>query len=157
MKNRIIIAITAVLLLFAFNSNAQKESHEERMEKFKAEKIAFITSKLNLTPAEAQKFWPVYNEMEKERWESQKTRRELETRVSEAEESLSEKEIIKLTKDFTGSMQKEADLLKTYNEKFLTILPPKKVLKLYQSENEFRVMMIKTYRDRNRNEKEKHP
>ena len=31
----------------------------ERLESFR---IQFITKKLNLTPAEAEKFWPVYNE-----------------------------------------------------------------------------------------------
>lgn len=36
-------------------------------EKMKTEKIAFLTSAMDLTPAEAEKFWPVYNDMENER------------------------------------------------------------------------------------------
>jgi len=35
------------------------KQQKERLELFK---IQFITKKLNLTPAEAEKFWPVYNE-----------------------------------------------------------------------------------------------
>lgn len=152
MKQQIIYFLTGAFLLLNLSVFAQDDSHEARREKYKTEKIAFLTSNLNLTPGEAEKFWPVYNEMEKERWEAQKARRELEMKVSDAEDSLSEKEVIKLTKDFTGSMQKEASLLTKYNDKFLTILPPKKVLKLYKSENEFRMHMIKMYRDRNKSD-----
>jgi hypothetical protein len=35
------------------------KEQRERLESFR---IQFITKKLNLTPAEAEKFWPVYNE-----------------------------------------------------------------------------------------------
>ncbi len=91
--------------------------------------------------------------MEKERWEAQKARRDLENKVSAAEESLSDNEVIKLTRDFAGSMQKEGALIASYNEKLLKVLPPKKVLKLYKTENEFRMYMIKKYRDNDRGDK----
>ena len=138
------------------NVNAQRNSHEDRREKYRTEKISFLTSNLELTPTEAEKFWPVYNKMEKERWGAQKARRELETKVREAEESLSEKEVIRLTKDYAGSMQKEGTLVTEYNDKFLAILPPKKVLKLYKTENDFRMHMMQRYRDQRKNE-DKHP
>lgn len=152
MKGNIIYFLCGAFLLLNISAFGQKDSHEDRREKYRLEKVAFLTTNLNLTPAEAEKFWPVYNQMEKERWEAQKARRDLEMKVSDAEESLSEKEVVKLTKDFAGSMQKEAALLTKYNDKFLEILPPKKVLKLYKTENEFRMHMIKMYRDRNRND-----
>jgi len=62
--------------------------------------------------------------------------------------------VIKLTRDFTGSMQKEATILTKYNDEFLKILPPQKVLKLYKTENEFRMHMIKMYRDRKEKDKD---
>ncbi|MCF6333064.1 MAG: hypothetical protein L3J11_07250 [Draconibacterium sp.] len=154
---QIIFLITCNILLFSqLIVNAQKNSHEERMAKYRTEKISFLTSNLELTPAEAEKFWPVYNQLDKQRWEAQKARRKMETKVSEAEESLSEKEVIKLTKDYAGSMQKEGILIAKYNDKFLEILPAKKVLKLYKTENDFRMYMMKKYRDQHRN-REKHP
>lgn len=153
MKAQILTAITIVLLAVGFSAAAQRDSHEERKEKYRTEKISFLTSRLELTPAEAEKFWPVYNQLDKERWEAQKARRELENKVREAEENLSEKEIVKLTKDYAGSMQEEGELISEYNKKFLEILPAQKVLKLYKTENEFRMYMIKMYRDRHRNDK----
>ena len=57
----------AVLLLNVQPSSAccyrDRESHDRMM----AEKVAYLTSAMDLTPAEAEKFWPVYNDMEKAR------------------------------------------------------------------------------------------
>ena len=154
MKREIVIILS---VMFVFMNAAviaqQKESHEVRMEKYRTEKVSFLSTRLDLTPAEAEKFWPIYNQMDKERWEAQKARRDLENKVSEAEESLSENEIIKLTREFSGSMQKEGALVASYNEKLLKVLPPKKVLKLYKTENQFRMHMIKKYRDNDKGQK----
>ncbi|NLO03596.1 MAG: hypothetical protein GX126_14970 [Bacteroidales bacterium] len=146
-----IIINTLIILIAVINSQAQKSSHAEKLEKYRSEKVAFLTSKLDLNSNEAQKFWPVYNQLEKEKWEIQKSRRAIEEKIRDAEASLSEAEIIKLTRNFAGSMQKEADIMIKYNEKFLKLLPPQKVLNLYQAENEFRVYMIKKFRDRRKN------
>ena len=148
---RIISSLIIILIIALTNAQAQSKKHEEKWEKFRSEKIAFLTSSLELTPQEAEKFWPVYNQMEKERWESQKLRREMGEKIRDAEESLSDREITELTREFANSMQKEADILVRYNEKFLKILPPAKVLKLYKAENEFRMHMIKKFRDRHNN------
>jgi len=154
MKREIVIILSFVFVFLNLAVNAQdRESHEARMEKYRTEKVSFLSTRLDLTSAEAEKFWPIYNQMEKERWEAQKARRDLENKVSAAEESLSDKEIIKLTRDFAGSMQKEGDLITSYNEKLLKVLSPKKVLKLYKTENEFRMYMIKKYRDNDRGDK----
>ena len=153
MKRNLFIALTGFLLFIFSPAIGQDQSHEARWEKMKAEKVAFLTTQLALTSAEAEKFWPVYNEMEKQRWDAQKARRELENKVSEAEESLSENEIIKLTRDFAGSMAKEGALMSGYNEKLLKVIPAKKVLKLYKAENEFRMNMIRKYRDGDKGEK----
>lgn len=150
MKNTFNIVIVVILLISSATVKAQdKKKDESRWEKFRAEKVSFLTEKLELTPTEAQKFWPVYNELEKSRWEAQKARRELEVKVHDVEEkSLSKNEIIQLTRDFSSSMEKEGELYVKYNEEFLKILPPEKVLNLYRSENEFRMYMIRKYRDR---------
>jgi hypothetical protein len=50
-------------------------------------------------------------------------------------------------------MQKEGALMTSYNEKFLKVLAPKKVLKLYKAENEFRMNMIRKYRDGDKGDK----
>lgn len=153
MKRELFIAVTGFLLFIMIPAFGQDQTHEARWEKIKAEKVAFLTTQLALTSAEAEKFWPIYNEMEQQRWDAQKARRDLENKVSEAEESLSENEVIKLTRDFAGSMAKEGSLLAGYNEKLLKVIPAKKVLKLYKAENEFRMNMIRKFRDSEKGEK----
>ncbi|WP_346859760.1 hypothetical protein [uncultured Draconibacterium sp.] len=158
MKKIIILFTLSIFLIgqsYAFESCAGDQDHNDRWERYRAEKVAFITTNLDLTPEEAQKFWPVYNQMEKERSEAQKMRRELEQKINDTETKLSDKEIIKLTREFAGSMEEEGKLSSKYNEKFLTILPPQKVLKLYQVENDFRMHMFKKFRDQRRKEGER--
>lgn len=151
MKNTFILLIVAFFLMGQGNVSAQKkEDHSARWEKYKAEKIAFLTSNLDLTPAEAQKFWPVYNQMEKEKSEAQTNRRTLEHQVRDAAETLSDKEIIELTREFASNVEKEGALSSKYNEKFLKLLPPKKVLQLYKAEGEFRMHMFNKYRNKRR-------
>lgn len=149
---RIFLILGVIILMGGQIVKAQEDNHQERWEKIRSEKVAFLTDKLKLTPTEAQKFWPVYNELENKRWEAQKCRRDLEVKVKEAEVSLSDKEVIELTRDYAGNMQKEGSLMVKYNDEFLKILPPQKVLILYKAENEFRMYMIQKYRDRRRNE-----
>ncbi|MCK3683286.1 hypothetical protein [Maribellus sp. YY47] len=141
------LSISLLFLTFSFATLAQHEKPEDRWEKFRAEKISFLTAKLDLTPEEAQNFWPVYNKMEKERLDAQMARRELEQQVRDAAETLSDKEIIKLTREFAQTMDEEGTLATKYNEQFLKILPPQKVLKLYKTEGEFRMYMFRKYRD----------
>jgi hypothetical protein len=148
--NKLIAFSVAILFAFAAIAQPRGSKNEEEWEKYRSEKIAFLSTKMDLSPAEAQRFWPVYNQLEKERFETHKLRRELEAKVLEAEESLSDQKIKQLTREFAGSMKKEADMVATYNEKFLDILPSKKVLQLYKAENEFRMHMIKKFRDQRR-------
>ena len=152
MKRLAIIFTITFFILSGLAVKAKNDSHQDRREKYRSEKVAFLTSNLELTPAEAEKFWPVYNQMDQERWEAQKMRREMEAKVRETKVSLPEKEVIALTRKFAGILQEEADMLVKYNEKFLKILPPQKVLKLYQVENEFRMHMISKYRESRKSE-----
>lgn len=151
MKKIIVFSVLTFVFSVFVSAQPKDKDHEDRWEKYRSEKVAFLTSKLELTPTEAQKFWPVYNQLEKERWEAQKLRREMEEKVLEANETMSDNKIKQLTREFAGSMQKEANMLASYNEKFLEILPAGKVLKLYKAENEFRMYMIKKFRDRRKN------
>jgi len=147
-KILLLITITAFLsvpdLILAQNDN---NGHQDRWEKYRSEKIAFLTDKLDLSPTEAQKFWPVYNEMDKERSDVQSERRDLDRQVREAPEKLSDKEVIKLTRSYASNAEREGALATKYNEQFLKILPPQKVLMLYKAENEFRMYMFRKYRD----------
>ncbi len=154
MRKVIIVLAFAIFILAQNNVCAQDRSdRSDRWEKYRAEKVSFLTNKLDLTPGEAEKFWPVYNQLEKERSQIQRERRGLERQVNEANENLSDPEIIKLTREFAGNLEKDCHLGTEYNEKFLKILPPKKVLALYKAEGEFRMYMFRKFRDHKEDKK----
>ncbi|WP_320112357.1 hypothetical protein [Draconibacterium orientale] len=144
--------LTLGLLIFTqTQATAQKnDNDDDRWERYRNEKVAFFTTNLDLTTEEAQKFWPVYNELEKELFDFQQKRHELEDKVRNVDENLSNKELIKLTHEHVALGKTEAEVRERYNEKFLEILPPLKVIKLYKAEYEFRIYMFRKYRDRNR-------
>ena len=54
--------VFALLLFSTFSTFAQSEKMKEKRDQIKAMKVAFITTELDLNSAEAEKFWPVYNE-----------------------------------------------------------------------------------------------
>jgi Spy/CpxP family protein refolding chaperone len=149
---QIIVFLSFAFFLFSTTmaSGQRGDGHQERWEKYKAEKVAFLTTNLDLSPEEAQKFWPVYNQMEKEKSEVQQKRHELEAKVREAAETLSDEQIITLTREFAHNQEEEGTLSTKYNEKFLKILAPKKVLQLYKVEGEFRMYLFKKYRDKDK-------
>lgn len=140
--------ILLIALTIAFAANAQRGNPQVDFEQIKSQKIAFITEKLNLTPKEAQDFWPVYNQFEKERMDVQQKRRDLEEKTRNENVRMSDNEIIKTTRSIAATFKKEAELTENYNERFLKILPPQKVLQLYRAENQFRAHMFEQYRKR---------
>jgi hypothetical protein len=146
MKKLLSAIILAIICFTNLNAQERRGGNPEMFEKIKAEKISFFTSKLDLTPAEAQAFWPVYNEFEKKRFDIQRQVHEFEHKPDEEFAKLSESEIAKMTNDYIDSFEKEAMLLKEYNKRFLKILPNKKVLLMYKTENEFRSHLIREFR-----------
>jgi hypothetical protein len=60
--------------------------------------------------------------------------------------TLSEQEIEKQTNNYIASFEREANLIKEYHQKFLKVLPKKKVLQMYRAENEFRSYLIREYK-----------
>ena len=55
--------ILAALVLICATISAGASEKGDWKQKMMSEKIAFLTVELNLTPEEAQAFWPVYNQV----------------------------------------------------------------------------------------------
>ena len=142
MKKLFLISILSVFTFTVLIAQDKGGLTPEMFEKIKAEKISFFTEKLSLTPSEAQAFWPVYNEFEKKRFDIQRQIHEFERMPDEKFASLSDAEVDKMMSNYIGSFEKESMLLKDYNKQFLKVLPKKKVLMMYRTENQFRGHLI---------------
>ncbi|HSG68603.1 MAG TPA: hypothetical protein VK994_07850 [Bacteroidales bacterium] len=119
-----------------------KKDRAEMFEKMKSAKIAFITERLQLTPAEAEKFWPLYNEFESKMTE---ITRDLFRRFEERPENmqpLSDEEAEKIIQQRFSEEKALLDLKKEYYVKYKEVLSPSKIFLLYESENNFRRHML---------------
>jgi hypothetical protein len=143
MKNK--IAIVAVFLLFAFQTFAERFDQFD-FEKFKAKKVAYLTEAISLTPAEAEKFWPVYNEFDQKIFQLMQNRHEMEEKLEQKIDDLSDDKYIELSKKLVSFRKTEGDLFIEYNDKFLKILPPRKVVLLYVAEMNFKGFLLREYK-----------
>lgn len=139
LKKTILVAILLISSL-SFGQN-----HPDR-EKIKSLKVAFITERLDLSSKEAQAFWPVYNEYEKNREAlRQKERTQIRRKIKSADE-LSEKEAADLLEKYISFEDEEEALDKAFLKKVSGVISAKKTLLLLRSEEEFKRRLIKQYR-----------
>ncbi|KAF5075939.1 hypothetical protein DSECCO2_165740 [anaerobic digester metagenome] len=143
------LAISLLLALFSVAGYSQEQSKEEIV---KAQKIAFFTQKLKLTSDEAQAFWPVYNEY----WERKNTiiadRQAAMKYFSENSAKMSPAEAKKYADMYIKFHKEEADLLVEFHAKFLAILSPDKVMRLYQADYEFKTYLLQQIRRSSKND-----
>jgi len=122
MKKFLLIIITmCTAISFAKAQNGR--------EKIQALKVAFITQKLHLSPSEAEKFWPVYNQYDNEITQLRATKRDGD--VLENEEKL-------------------LDIRKKYKPSFEKILGPERLNDLYNAERDFRKVLIQRLKEKGR-------
>jgi len=141
--------IFALITFVMFQANAQPGlgNNQKRSERLDAQRVAFITDKLRLTPNEAQVFWPVYNEYDAKRHELTKNFRKAADVEGKPFQELTDKEATELADNQLIEAQKMLDLRKEYHAKFKSVLPPQKVLGLYKSERDFQKQLIDHLRD----------
>jgi len=147
-----------LLIIFSFaclNLNAQHRERDGKnmrpsKEKMEAHKIAFITSELDLSPEEAQVFWPLYNQYEDEKTEIRKER----TRHSNLDD-LDDDQANELIKTHLENKSRSLALETKYVEKFKEVLPSKKVLQLMIIERKFKEKVLKDLRGRLDRKREK--
>ena len=134
--------IIGMLMLLSFSAGAQNASgrHKEWQEKMKAEKIAYLTDAVGLTSAEAEKFWPVYNKAEMERFQA--FRKIMETYKALDEAVKKDKEIEKLLDAYLSSLSAEKAIDAKYAKQYRAILSEIKVAKLFLAEESFRRSQI---------------
>lgn len=100
-------------------------------ERIEAQRVAFITQRLSLTPDEAAKFWPVYNEHK----DALKTLRDdmerpdLENVTDEEANTIIERHLV--------MEDKRLQLKKEFIRRLRVILPSRKILMLHAAERDF--------------------
>lgn len=116
-----------ILLLIVGNLSGIKVQAQDK-EKIQSLKIAFITQKLQLTPDEAQKFWPIYNQYDQEI-------RALQLNDKNGPVIENEEKLLNIRKKYMTSFEK--------------VIGPQKVNRLFNAERDFREILIRRLQNRN--------
>lgn len=142
MKNIRSDFLVILLAILAFPGISQ-DLPRSSQERFNAQRIAFFTERLRLTPEEAQKFWPIYNEYQDEKSRIIEKRRELTRNLLENQRTLSDDTVEELGDEYVATVVEEAELLMTYHARFKEVLPPRKVPRVYQTETQFKNYLLR--------------
>lgn len=141
------VSILLAVSVAAFGQNNNMGDFARQwQERIESEKIAFLTNEMSLTPKEAQTFWPIYNQAQKEQREaieaSMKAFGELDKALRDGKTG---NEINALLEKYTKAIDNQ-DVSSKYLKEYLKVLPAEKVAKLFLGEEKFRQSQINRLR-----------
>ena len=111
-------------------------------EKLKADKKLIVSKYMELTESEAKKFWPVYEDYQKDLQKiDQRLLNLLQSYAADhRNNSLTDEKAKKLLDDWIAIEQDEGKRRGAFAPKVLQAVPPKKAARYLQIENEYRIM-----------------
>ncbi|MCK5821687.1 MAG: hypothetical protein KAH17_07370 [Bacteroidales bacterium] len=145
MNRRLIITLILISVPIFLMAQRQGRRFDEYFEKYKSERVAYLTQKLDLEVTEAEKFWPIYNEYQNKRETMMKKGRPQWRRLDM--DSLSDTQMKEMMDAKIQGDLKMAKLALEYHKKFQAILPIKKVFILHHAEQSFMSHMIQRLRE----------
>jgi len=123
--------------LFILLAQAQRIGYREITEK----RIEFIAPRLALTANESEKFWPLFREFYDQREQISKNTRQ-KNKQMDNKPPVTDEEFLNAINDLIDSKTDQANLMKEYAKKYLLILPPEKVFRLLQLDEEFNRVLL---------------
>ncbi|MEO8517015.1 MAG: sensor of ECF-type sigma factor [Flavobacterium sp.] len=148
-NSRIMSKKILTILVFLLSLSTFAQDLEKRVERIKALRVAYISDKLDLTPDEAQKFWPIFNQFDDKHFELQRQKKQLMKKLRpENTASLSEKETAKLMEQ---DDQLETDIQNNRRQlakDLQGVIPNQKILMLKQIEIEFKTKLLQQMKNR---------
>lgn len=123
-----ILCIAALLPVFSQDTSRNGTRHPDGS-RIEALKVAYLTKKLSLSPEEAQRFWPVYNQYT----------------------AAIRKQWIEQHRNNIAELEREEKLLQTrkkYSAEFRKSLGEEKTNRFFQAEKEFRTYLRKELSER---------
>jgi hypothetical protein len=131
------IAMIGMLILISLGSYGQGK---KAMQQIESARIALITERLELTPDQAEKFWPLYREYNLQR---RQMREEFRTTSQGVDlQNLSEEQSKELMQQAMELKQQELNLEKKYAERMTQVISTQQMLRLRNAEKEFQQKLL---------------
>ena len=131
--------ILTFFILFLVVGSSIAQTQESRFQQIEAAKVAYITKQLQLSPAEAQKFFTIYNQYLNEIRLISHEKRGKNTNFKRGQ---------------VNELEFDSQILackKKYRERFATVIPAAKASRFFEVEREFRETLFKELENRNQN------
>ncbi|MCK7536687.1 MAG: hypothetical protein MZV63_39845 [Marinilabiliales bacterium] len=141
------IFIAIIIFVSIAGATKAQENKADKEQQIKSQKIAFFTEKIGLTPAEAEKFWPVYNDYWAIKNKIIAERKDKMSYFADNSNKMTQAELTKYADQYISYETQLAELLSEYHVKFKKILPIEKVMKIYQADYEFKTYLLKKIKD----------
>ena len=141
-----IISFLSLIMLYSsmlFSQGYRGEKSPEMRAKIEAQKISYITQQVELSPEEAQQFWPLYNEMSKKKDAFHLEFRQLVRSLKGKAKNLSEDELIRISDRMAELKVEKAKMEREYHYKFKKVLSVKQILDLHLAEKQFQGMLLR--------------
>jgi len=131
-----------VFLLMLFLPGIRAAAQNSNLEKLNTYKVGFFTKKLNLTTQEAERFWPVYNEYQTQKNQIQLDKAVIIRTFNQNEIIFSNEQLSELGDKLVATIVQESALAVALHKKLKEVLPPAKVLRFYQVENQYKAQLL---------------
>jgi len=127
---------------------------EKRKEKVETLKRSYYSEKLELTPAEAEKFWPIYNEYAKKESELKKAGKGEKGDKKKGEApTFTEKEALAEIDRVSLNRKNHIDLETQFLKDSMPVLGPNRTMRLAKLDTEFQRELVKHMKERKEGEK----
>ncbi|NGM64807.1 hypothetical protein [Sphingobacterium sp. SGR-19] len=142
--------VTISAVIFCILSAGAQPRDSKRFAAIESEKIAYITKELNLTPAEAQRFFPIYNQYSKDVWAIRSRKKENSQTPSPRGVNSFNRTDRSEKRDVLSYDAKELDIKKEYRKKFAEVIGSARASQFFEVEQNFRELLYKELQRRNR-------
>ncbi|MBL7779699.1 MAG: hypothetical protein JNM22_00690 [Saprospiraceae bacterium] len=130
--------VVALFFCTLCTTASAQRNPEMRDKKVQAYRVAVFTEVLNLSPSEAESFWPIFNEYLDKKEEVQ-----AQLKPSTQLDGMNDNEVEEYVRKYFELRQRELDLEKDLGQKLRKVLPVRKIAKIPVAEREFRESLLK--------------
>jgi hypothetical protein len=130
--------VVILVMLFAVTAYGEEKAADDMKivrDAIKANKKLFISDNMQLTEAEAEGFWPIYDKYQDSLVDLADRSIKLIGDYADNYQTMTDDIAEKLLEEFLDIECDYTELKKSYVPKFLKVLPAKKVVRYYQIEN----------------------
>ena len=137
------ILLSTLLFVAAFQIGLSQEFDDAQFpgqfgERVQAMKVAFMTNKLSLSPEQAEKFWPIYNE-----YQEKQTQLKRAFRKNKNINLISDDEVEQFINERFKLEEELLNLKKDCYQKLKSAISIRQIANIGKAENEFKATLLK--------------